>query len=154
MIEIRQMRSDEADVLGGVMWRAIRDGPSQYTEAQRAAWLRKVPRGQTWAERLDQSSVWVADVQDTAVGFLTLQAGGYIDLAFVDPAAQGRGVFSALYAAAECAARARGLDHLLTHASLMAQPAFAARGFHVIAHETVQRAGLMLARAEMKKVLT
>ena len=40
-----------------------------------------------------------------------------------------------------------------THASLMAEGAFAASGFRVIGHETVARCGQDLARAQMEKVL-
>jgi putative acetyltransferase len=87
------------------------------------------------------------------LGFLTMYDTGYIDLAFVRASAQSRGVFSALLSALEKDARAAGLPRLRTHVSLMAQPAFEARGFHVIGHETVERGSEILARAEMEKSL-
>ena len=54
----------------------------------------------------------------------------------------------------EATARAEWEPRLWTHASLMAQPAFAALGFAVIQHETVARAGQTLSRAQMEKPLT
>ena len=154
MIKVRTMRAGEAEALGHVMWDAIHAAPSRYTPAQRTAWLPAPPGGDGWQNKLAGQDVWVAEDGQAPVGFLTLAAAGYIDLAYTRAAAQGRGVFTALYRALEHQARAQSLPRLWTHASLMAQPAFAAVGFHVIAHETVTRSGEVLARAEMEKVLT
>ena len=154
MVSVRRSAAADADALGLVMYDAIRSGPSRYTQAQRTAWQEQAPAGASWAARLAAQQVWVAQGQGDVLGFLTLDETGYIDLAFVRAAAQGTGVFSALYAALEAAAVDDGLTRLWTHASLMAQPAFEARGFRAIAHETVDRNGEVLARAEMEKTLT
>lgn len=154
MVTVRRYAETDADALGRVMFDAIRTGTSPYSEAQRVAWLARVPTGTEWAARLAGSKVWVAEDRQAVLGFLTMYDTGYIDLAFVRASAQGRGVFSALYSALEKDARAAGLPRLRTHASLMAQPAFEARGFHVIGHETVERGSEVLARAEMEKSLT
>lgn len=153
-MNIRKARAADADALGLIMYDAIRSGPSRYTEAQRAAWQDTPPVGAKWAARLDTQLVWIAEGQGGPEGFLSLGDGGYVDLAFVRAEAQGKGVFSALYGALEAYAIAEGLERLWTHASLVAQPAFEARGFHVIRHETVDRYGEVLARAEMEKTLT
>ena len=50
--------------------------------------------------------------------------------------------------------RKRGIKRLWTHASLIAEPAFAARGFHVIARQTVERSVETLDSTKMEKVLT
>lgn len=141
------------DVLGHVMWRAIHEGASAYSQAQRTAWLPAPPSGDAWAAKLAGQVVYVAEAQGAPVGFVT-RAGAYVDLAYVLPDWQGRGVFSALYPVVEAEARTMGQSRLWVHASLMAQPAFLAQGFHVIAHETVERNGQTLDRAEMEKRLT
>ncbi|WP_147110246.1 GNAT family N-acetyltransferase [Tateyamaria sp. syn59] len=148
---LREMIAGEADALGRVMFRAIREGPSAYTEAQRAAWCAAPHAGEAWARKLAAQDVVVAEAQGAPVGFVT-RVGAYVDLAFVLPEWQGRGVFSALCARTEHDARAAGLHRLRVHASLMAQPAFAARGFRLIRHETVERHGQTSDRAEMEKV--
>jgi len=61
-------------------------------------------------------------------------------------------MISMLYDRTEADARAAGLRRLWVHASLMAQPVFAVRGFGVVRHETVVRHGENLDRAEMEKV--
>ncbi|MEL6619547.1 MAG: GNAT family N-acetyltransferase [Pseudomonadota bacterium] len=149
-MQIRNMRKGEADALGRVMWDAIHRGAGTYTPAQRVAWCPAPPAGAAWAARLMEQRVWVAD-RGGPVGFVTLAPGGYVDLAFVIAAVQGQGVFARLLDAVEAAA---DTPRLWTHASLSARPAFAARGFHVIRHETVARGAEMLDRAEMEKMRT
>jgi putative acetyltransferase len=97
--------------------------------------------------------VFVADREDVPVGFMTLAKGGYVDLAFLLPAARGQGRFAALLAATECSARQAGAGRLWTHASLMAEPAFARGGFQVMERETIETGGQRLARAKMEKIL-
>ncbi|WP_373475009.1 hypothetical protein [Sphingorhabdus sp.] len=51
-------------------------------------------------------------------------------------------------------ARSQDEPRLWTHASLMAQPAFAALGFTVIEHQVVQIGDQHLDRAIMEKVIS
>ncbi|WP_415401362.1 GNAT family N-acetyltransferase [Tateyamaria sp. SN3-11] len=148
---LREMIAGEEDALGRVMWRAIHEGRSAYTPAQRNAWCATPLQGAPWAARLAKQEVRVAEADGAPIGFMTRE-GAYIDFAYVLPDWQGRGVFSALYARIKDEARSAGLHRLWVHASLMAQPAFAARGFRVVRHETVARDGETLDRAEMEKV--
>ena len=135
------------------MFAAVREGPSPYTQAQRAAWVPAPREGAAWTERLSAQHVVVAEGEDGPLGFMSLAKGGYVDLAYVVPHARGTGLFRRLYEAVEAEARARGETRLTTHASLMAEPAFAAVGFAVTAREVVEIAGERLARAAMEKRL-
>ncbi|WP_415922209.1 GNAT family N-acetyltransferase [Tateyamaria sp. SN6-1] len=154
MIDVKPVGKDALDRLGALMWDAIHNGPSAYTAAQRQAWLPEVPKGAPWAARVGDQQIWLAQQDGMALGFVTLADGGYVDFAYVHSAAQGRGVFRHLMTALETAARTQGTARLWTHASLMAQPAFARLGFRVIRHEDVARDGQTLSRAEMEKALT
>lgn len=153
MVKVRRGAVEDADTLGEVMWDAIHNGHSAYTPAQRLAWLEKPNAGPEWVKRLARHRIWVASEGEATLGFITLSGTGYIDLAYVHSAAQGRGLFSALYTALEYSALLQRHPRLWTHASLMAQPAFARLGFHVIQAETVTRGDQTLERAEMEKVL-
>lgn len=150
-VRMRHEQGADDDALGRIMYDAIHCGPSLYSAAQRRAWLSVPNAGARWTARLSSQRVWVAVDRSGPIGFMTLD-GDRIDLAFVAAAAQGRGVFSALFARIEAAAQGR--RRLWTHASLMAQPAFLAVGFRVIRHESVPRHGEILRRAEMEKMLT
>lgn len=145
--------AQDAAPLAMLFFKAVRTGDSPYTEAERHAWLPKVPDPEQFAHRLGQKEVAVCEADGAPVGFMSLEPGGYIDLAFILPEHQGTGVFRRLLDRIERQARQQGEPRLWTHASLMAQPAFRAMGFLVIQHETVERAGESLRRAEMEKVL-
>jgi putative acetyltransferase len=150
---IRIANPADFDALGQVMFDAVHCGPSPYSAAQRTAWLAAPPSGAAWHEKLAAQCVVAGFAQGAAVGFMTLRPDGYLDLAYIIPAARGAGLFRKLYAELARHATARALPRIRVHASLMAQPAFASLGFSVLQHEVVERAGQSLARAEMEKRL-
>jgi len=141
------------DALGDVIFDAIHHGPTKYTKAQSAAWAPAPKRGPEWAARLDTQHIIVAERAGEIAGFMTIEPGGYIDFAYIRPSAQGSGLFRRLFAAVSEWAEARKESVLSTHASLMAQPAFAAMGFKIDYHETIDADGQSLARAHMTKTL-
>ncbi|MEP2640145.1 GNAT family N-acetyltransferase [Roseobacter sp.] len=150
---IRWAGPQDADTLGRVFYAAIHEGPSPYTDAQRAAWVAAPPSGDLWRDRLAGHHIAMAERDGNAAGFMSIMAGGYIDLAFMRLQYRGQGIFRQLYEHIDRQARSQGDQVLSTHASLMAQPAFRAMGFLVIHHETVERHGETLARAKMEKRL-
>lgn len=152
-ISIRRAVEADYDALGQVMFRAIHEGESPYTMAQRHAWMVAPNAGAGWAERLGRQFVVLGEGVAGPVGFLSLDEKGYVDLAYILPKARGTGLFAELLREIEATARRRGLLHLTTHASLMAQPAFRRCGFGIDHHETVERNGEVLARAAMSKSL-
>ena len=151
---IRKATSADAHSLAQVFYASVRSGPSPYSQAQRAAWMPHAPDPTKFAGRLSAKQVVVCEKRDVITGFMTFEKGGYIDLAFILHEHRGQGVFRALYSAIEEAGFKAAEARLWTHASLAAQPAFRAVGFLVMHHETVERAGEKLARAQMEKVLT
>lgn len=152
-ITLRIAEPSEYDALGTLMFEAVREGPTHYTKAQSEAWMPTPLGGADWATRLSEKQVIVAADEDQLLGFMTIEPGGYIDFAYIRPQAQKTGLFRRLFEAATDQAIAWGEAELSTHASLMAQPAFAAMGFTVDFHETVEMAGQKLARARMTKPL-
>lgn len=152
-ITLRTATSADYDALGTVMFAAIHDGPTQYTKAQSEAWAPEPRQGQAWAERLSGKHILVAQREDGILGFMSIEPGGYIDFAYIHPKAQGSGLFRRLFEGVCEIVASWGETQLSTHASLMAQPAFAAMGFRVDRHETVHVSGQDLDRAQMSKPL-
>ena len=150
-IMLRLATASDYDALGEVMFDAIHNGPTKYTAAQSKAWAPQARSGRDWAERLSGKDVIMAERDGVALGFMSIEPGGYIDFAYIRPSAQGSGLFRRLYGEVSVRADATGETQLSTHASLMAQPAFAAMGFDVDFHETVEIDGQTLARAHMIK---
>jgi len=141
----------DAEVLADVMFDSVRNGESPYSEAQRAAWVPARPAGEGWAGRLRNQDVLVAEQEGEPVGFMTLAEGGYIDLAFIRPAARGSGLFRQMLSRIVERAEARGEARLWTHASLTAEPAFARHGFVMLGRERVRVRDQELERCEMER---
>lgn len=141
------------DALADIVFDAVRNGPSLYTEAQRAAWVPVRRGGPEWAARLEGQVIAIARDESRAVGFMSLAGDGYIDFAYIRPEAQGTGLFRRLFDMIEDKARSQNEPRLWTHASLMAQPAFAAVGFSVVEHEVIEIGAESLERARMEKAL-
>ncbi len=149
---LRIATAADSDPLGVVMFRAIHEGDSPYTKAQRTAWLPKPNSGADWAARLLDQHVLLAQA-DEITGFMSVTQEGYVDLAYILPEVRGQGLFAQLLEQVEAEARGQGAKQLTTHASLMAQPAFQRCGFVIDYQETVARNGQTLARARMCKNL-
>ena len=144
--------TDHAE-LADVMFDAVRNGPSKYTPAQRAAWVPERRAGAEWESRLAAKDIAIGRDGDRIVGFMSIEGGGYIDFAFIRPDAQGSGLFRRLFELVEARARAANDARLWVHASLMAQPAFAAVGCSVVEHQIVQIGDQIFQRAMMEKPL-
>jgi putative acetyltransferase len=142
------------DALGDIVFDTVRNGPSKYTEAQRAAWVPERRVGEEWAARLEGQVIAIARDDTRAVGFMSLAPEGYIDFAFIRLDAQGTGLFRRLFIMIEDKARSQNEPRLWTHASLMAEPAFAAVGFTVVEREVVEIGDESLERAMMEKLLS
>ena len=133
------------------MFDAVRNGESRYSDAQRAAWVPKIRGGPEWIERLSSQSIFVGHDSTAILGIMSLAKDGYIDLAFIRPAAQGTGLFRRLFSSVEELAQQLGEQRLWVHASLMAEPAFSASGFTIVCSETVEVRGQTLDRFLMEK---
>lgn len=139
--------------LADVIFDAVRNGPSKYTEAQRAAWMPVRRSFPEWDARLAAKDIVLARDRDRITGFMSIERGGYIDFAFIRPEAQGSGLFRRLFELVEAHARDAHETRIWVHASLMAQPAFAAVGFSVVQHQIVQIGDQIFQRAMMEKPL-
>jgi putative acetyltransferase len=144
----------DADVLADIMFDAVRNGESRYTEQQRAAWVPARRTGQEWTARLQKQDIVVAEQDGRAIGFMSLASGGYVDFAYVRPEAQHTGLFRQLLSRIVERARARREPLLWTHASLMAEPAFAKLGFTIRKRERVHIGDQAFDRCEMERSLS
>jgi len=152
-ITLRTAKPDDYDALGEIMFDAIHNGPTHYTDDESAAWAPTLRSGAEWANRLQGKTLILAERGAMKLGFMSIEPGGYIDFAYIRPQGQGSGLFRQLFNQVLAHARNAGESQLSTHASLMAQPAFAAMGFEIDFHETVKVGGQKLARAQMTKPL-
>lgn len=151
--QFRWATAADSAVLADIMFDAVRSGESAYSEKQRAAWAPDRRSGEDWAARLQGQDIVVAEQDGAAVGFASVGEGGYVDFAFIRPEAQHTGLFRQLLSRIVEKAVAKGEPRLWTHASLMAEPAFAKLGFTIRKRESVRIGDQELDRCEMEKPL-
>lgn len=153
-IRIRPYTAEDAAATRELFRRAIEvTAASRYTAEQRAAWLERTPDVRVWNDDRLRVRTVVAELDGLVAGFSDLDAHGYIDRLFVDPAAGRRGVGGALLAHLVGVAAAAGIPELTTHASLVARPVFERAGFSVVEREVVRRGDVSLERFLMQRML-
>lgn len=153
-LSILEASAADYNALGEVMYRAVHQGDSPYSQPQREAWLGAPRKGADWAARLSEQYVSMAQDKSGKIhGFMSLRPDGYVAFAYILEGSRGQGLFRALYETLEALARENGLSGLSTHASLMARPAFEAVDFNVVHPECVSIDGEQLKRFAMEKAL-
>jgi putative acetyltransferase len=151
--QFRWASAADGDVLADIMFDAVRNGESLYSEQQRAAWVPERRSGEDWIQRLRGQDFIVAEQDGKAVGFASLAQGGYVDFAYIRPEAQHSGLFQELLSRIIERALERREPLLWTHASLMAEPAFAKLGFTIRQRERVRIGDRLFDRCEMEMPL-
>ena len=111
-----------------------------------------MPSGPDWEQHLTGQETVVAGVDGRPVGFMTLDlAKMHVDLLFVLPEMQGRGVADAMYLVLESRARLIGATCLTCDASHLAKPFLIRHGWDVVSSQTVERQGVTLENWRMEK---
>jgi putative acetyltransferase len=154
MLRVRNYSPADIDALIDLFRASVRIvARRHYTHGQVMAWAPDEIDRQAWATRYASRQAWVAEINDPIAGFSDLEPDGHLDMMFVHPACQGRGVATALLEQVEQAARGLGLARLFTEASITARPFFERRGFRVITAQTVSIRGQDLVNYRMEKPL-
>ena len=151
---VRPRMDADAPSLAEIFRRSIREVASQhYRPAQIEAWVRFADETEAWHQRMRSRQVWVAESDGKPLGFIQLEPPDHIDLTYVHPEYQRRGIASALVAKVESVARANRVALLLVEASITSRPFFAACGFEIIAPQIVTARGQDFLNYRMRKVL-
>ena len=151
-ISIRAYTASDLNAVIDIFLAAIREVASKdYSPAEVEAWAQVDREG--WNRARNSRPTWIAKVGSEVAGFTDLEPDGHLDMMFVHPAHQGRGVAHALFDAVETAARDLGLKVIFTEASITARPFFESCGFTVLASQLVEKRGQLLRNYRMAKVL-
>lgn len=154
-LTLRRATLDDAVRIRRVHQASVRSLCSaDYSAAQIEAWIGQLlPSDYRHTMREEWQLTWVAQVGTRMAGFSVLD-GDLVRAVYVHPRYARRGVGSALLAAAEAEARARGVQVLRLNASLTAVPFYLRHGYCEVgpgAHPT--DAGVTLPVMGMRKVL-
>lgn len=154
-IHVRRGERGDIAALTRVFYRAVREGAGpEYSTEQRAAWAPAPPEVEAWDKRLTPQTVFVAELDGQIIGFMSVKADGYIDLAFVDPDHIGHGVAQLLYDRLEAHAREYGMERLYSDASARARILFERQGWIIEAEQRPVLRGVELPNYRMSKQLS
>lgn len=153
-ITIRSYEPADVASVVGLFRASVRSiAASDYKPSQLRAWAPDVIDEEKFGRRCESKSTWVAEVGDRIVGFTDLEPDGHVEMLYIHPDFQRRGVARALLEHVERAARAIGVRRLYTESSITARPAFEAVGFQVIVPQTVTVRGASLTNYRMERRL-
>ncbi|RGP36956.1 GNAT family N-acetyltransferase [Pseudotabrizicola alkalilacus] len=154
MIRLRPYAPGDRAAVKTVFYRAVHEGAAgHYTAAQRAAWAPDPTVDPAQPDRLVGQFCLLCERDGQITGFMSLCDDGYLDMAFVLPEVRGKGDAAALYDAILAEAQRRALPRLTAHASLLARPFFARRGWRVEQTEDHPVGPLTLRRFAMQILL-
>jgi putative acetyltransferase len=134
---------------------AVRVIAARYYQAEQVeAWAPLEPDLISWRKRLSRDHVLVAELQASAIGgFVRVEQSGLIDLLYVHPTYERRGIGSALLHAACSWAEDAGAQRFEANVSLAARRLFEAGGFRVQREQQVEYRGFMFRNFHMARDL-
>ncbi|MGL3148740.1 GNAT family N-acetyltransferase [Microbacterium sp. A82] len=125
-----------------------------YSPEQVQAWARPGQRNTvSWNLSMSGRTSFVATVNDEVAGFSDIDEHGYIDMLFVAPRHQRKGIARALLAEAERRFREHGGTCVTADVSITARPFFESSGFSVEQEQHPVRQGVSLVNFRMSKSL-
>lgn len=145
---------DAAATLAVFLAAVTETAASDYSREQIDAWARPAERdAETWHRAMTARNGFVVTIGGEVAGFSDVADDGHIDMLFVAPAYQGRGVAGRLLAEAERRARAAGAVALTADVSITARPFFANHGFAIEREQHPVLRGVRMVNFRMRRPL-
>jgi aminoglycoside 6'-N-acetyltransferase len=149
---IRDYRPEDLPEVMTLFARSVRElGCRDYSPAELAAWAPDRPDARAWAKRLASEATFVCERDGRIAGLARVGATGCVDLLYVHPDFERRGVARELMGRVTAWARARHIGCLHAAVSLTARPFFEKAGFRVVADQTAVRNGVSLRNFRMER---
>lgn len=155
LIALRRYEPIDAAVTLSIFTDAItQTAAAHYSPEQIEVWARSGRRDPlVWHEAMSRRASVVAVIDGEVVGFSDVDGNGYIDMLFVSPAVQRRGVARVLLGFIEQKARGEGIGVLSSDVSITACPFFEYIGFVIVREQQHVKEGVALTNYLMTKVL-
>jgi putative acetyltransferase len=154
MIKIRDDQDSDCEALAEIFTRAVRQiARRDYSPAQIAAWAPDMRDMDKFAALRSTKPTFVAEYKGQVAGFTDLDGEGHIDMFYVSPAFQRRGVGSAMLRFVTARAQTERCKRVYGEVSITARPVFERHGFKVLAYQTVETNGQSLGNYRMEKLL-
>ena len=154
MIEIRDYRASDSEAIADIFQRAVREiARKDYSPVQVLAWAPDARDGAAFAAKRGAKPTFVAEYDGQVAGFTDLDGDGHIDMFYVNPDFQRRGVASAMLRFLAERGQSERRKRLFGEVSITARPVFERHGFKVLAYQTVETNGQSLGSYRMEKLL-
>jgi len=154
MIHLRRGAiEDLADLQNIFVTSVMQTCAADYTPEQINVWVSSIEDTARWHQILTQQLVWVATWSEHLVGFATLNQGYHIDLLYVHPNFQRKGVAGVLLSAIESFAIQSGQKVIHSEVSITARSFFEKNKFEIQCEQIVYRQDIGLKNYKMIKNL-
>lgn len=154
MTRIRAYRAEDAPALARIFRAAIHSTAARaYPPETLAAWAAAADDEAAFGDRLARGITRVAHDDGTPVAFGQIDPGDRIAMLYTAPESGRHGWASTIYDELESIARTAGTTCLYTEASRAARTFFEQRGFESLGVERVERAGAIIERYRMRRIL-
>ncbi len=151
---LRRYEPSDLPAIVAVFQRSVREFASRdYSPAQVEVWAPEPADFDAWARRLATGVVFVSEREGQVAGFARIDATGELDLLYVDPRFQRRGVATELLTALVAVAKRNAVTRLAANVSITARPFFEHAGFRLLRSQTVERGGVMLENFRMERAV-
>src|SRR5882757_8029237 len=151
---LRPFLAEDTPMLAAIFAASVMDlTGDDYSKAQQEAWAGVADDEEALGKKLVGQLTLIATLQNSPVGFASLEGADHIDLLYVHPSVAGQGVGAMLCDALEKLAGARGAKKLTVDVSDNAQDFFLKRGYVARQRNTVTVNGEWLANTTMQKTL-
>ncbi len=154
MTRVRAYQAEDAPALARIFRAAIHStATGVYPPETLAAWAAAAGDEAAFASRLARGITRVAHEDEAPIAFGQLDPGDRIAMLYTAPASTRHGWASAICNELESIARTAGTTCLYTEASRAARKFFEKRGFESLCVERVERAGVIIERYRMRRIL-
>lgn len=154
---IRKFHDSDIKQIVSLFYETVHEvNKEDYSQEQLDAWAPKDEESlklTTWKDSLNHNITYVAEINDTIVGFVDMTQEGYLDRLYIHKDFQRQGIASALVNKLELEARGQGIHTIDTDASITAKPFFEHHGYRVIQSQIVERRSVTLINFKMIKIL-
>ena len=124
-----------------------------YSRAQVRAWAKAVTNPEKWKLKFRTQSILVAEGDSALLGVVTFDLKGGIDMFYVHPKEQSKGVGGMLYSSFEEKVRNQGIQEVQVYASDSAKGFFSRMGFELVGSRLVVANGVKMRNSFMRKHL-
>ncbi|MDH3693309.1 MAG: GNAT family N-acetyltransferase [Gammaproteobacteria bacterium] len=132
-MQVRRFKAGEEDVLRRICWdTTLKINIHEYGAELVQKWVARLKDKSRWEKRIYRKNPFVAEQNETVIGFAELTKTGKIRAFYSHYDWQGKGVGKALYEAIETEASRLEMDSIQVESSSSASSFFTRKGFYVV----------------------